>query len=216
MQKGNIYRKGKSWFVSYRVDAPRDGQPFRRRVARKLAPVSDQYRTVASVRPLAETYLSPGNAKRTRPESSQTVASFIEQIYLPYCREKHKPSTVAGYEYIFSFVKPHLRDIRLWEFRTSNGDRVLKALADEKPRANTVLQNVKSFLSGAFREAKRRDAIEHNPMHDTFVPRGKPQVETYAYSLAEIQKMLKVLPEPAKTLVLVAALTGLRQSEIRG
>ena len=44
----------------------------------------------------------------------------------------------------------------------------------------------------------------------------KPAQETYAYSLAEIQAMLKVLAEPARTVVLVAAFTGLRLSEVRG
>jgi integrase len=216
MQKGNISKKGRSWILKYRIDTVRDGKPYRSKVSRKLAPVCDQYRTVASVRPLAEVFLSPINSKRSRPESSQTVASFIEDIYLPHCKEQHRPSTYAGYQYIFELIKPHLRDLRLFQFRTSDGERILRELAEEKKRAHTVLQNMKSFLSGAFRYAKRLDAIEQNPMHDTFVPRGKPQAETYAYSLDEIHKMLKVLPEPAKTIVLVAALTGLRQSEIRG
>jgi integrase len=38
----------------------------------------------------------------------------------------------------------------------------------------------------------------------------------HAYSLLEIQKMLAVLSEPARTVVLLAAYTGLRKSEIRG
>jgi integrase len=39
--------------------------------------------------------------------------------------------------------------------------------------------------------------------------------EGRAYTLKEIQAMLSVLGEPARTAVLVAALTGLRMSEIR-
>ena len=40
--------------------------------------------------------------------------------------------------------------------------------------------------------------------------------DTPAYMLDEIQAMLAALKEPARTCVLTAALTGLRQSEIRG
>src|SRR5215472_5453853 len=40
--------------------------------------------------------------------------------------------------------------------------------------------------------------------------------ETYAYSLPEIKSMLAILPEPAHTVVLCAAFTGLRKSELRG
>src|SRR5208283_6043440 len=37
-----------------------------------------------------------------------------------------------------------------------------------------------------------------------------------AYSLEEIKAMVPVLPEPARTIVIVAAFTGLRLSEIKG
>jgi integrase len=40
--------------------------------------------------------------------------------------------------------------------------------------------------------------------------------ETYAYSLEEIQELLKALSEPARTIVAVAAFTGLSKSELRG
>jgi integrase len=40
--------------------------------------------------------------------------------------------------------------------------------------------------------------------------------DTYAYSLAEIKSILSALAEPACTIVLTAALTGLRKGEIRG
>jgi integrase len=40
--------------------------------------------------------------------------------------------------------------------------------------------------------------------------------ETYAYSLEEVRRILAVLEEPARTVVLTAALTGLRKGEISG
>src|SRR5208283_329183 len=44
----------------------------------------------------------------------------------------------------------------------------------------------------------------------------EPMKSGQAYPLSQIQMMLDVLPEPARTVILVAALTGLRGSEIRG
>jgi integrase len=59
--------------------------------------------------------------------------------------------------------------------------------------------------------------VRFNPMRETLLPKsGKPMESRRAYALAEIQAMLKVLDEPERTVVLVAALTGLRMSEIRG
>ena len=82
--------------------------------------------------------------------------------------------------------------------------------------ANT-LSRIKSFLSGTFKTAKRIGALDGvNPMTDTSLQGGTPPGVTHAYNLAEIRAMLAVLPEPAKTIVLFAAFTGLRQGEIRG
>lgn len=53
-------------------------------------------------------------------------------------------------------------------------------------------------------------------MDGVSIPRGNPGRETGAYSLEEVQAMLKILPEPARTAVAVAAFTGLRRSELRG
>jgi len=105
----------------------------------------------------------------------------------------------------------------LRDFGTVEGERLLADFASEKRRAQTMLKNVKGFLSGAFRYAVRTGVIRFNPMRETLLPKnGKPMESREAYALPQIQSMLKVLGEPERTVVLVAALTGLRQSEIRG
>jgi len=82
---------------------------------------------------------------------------------------------------------------------------------------STTLAHIKAFLSGIFRFAKRQGVINsENPVRDVVLPKGKPAGETYAYSLEEITQMLKVLPEPATTIVAVAAFTGVRKGELRG
>jgi integrase len=79
-----------------------------------------------------------------------------------------------------------------------------------------MLKNMKGFLSGAFRYAVRTGVLRFNPMRETVLPKGKAMESRRAYTLAEIQAMLKVLAEPERTAVLLAALTGMRLSEIRG
>ena len=53
-------------------------------------------------------------------------------------------------------------------------------------------------------------------MRDVALPKGKPAGETHAYCLEEITRMLNVLPEPASTIIAVAAFTGVRKGELRG
>jgi integrase len=56
-----------------------------------------------------------------------------------------------------------------------------------------------------------------NPIQDVSIPRvPEAEEDTYAYSLGEIKTMIAPLREPARIVVLTAALTGLRKSELRG
>jgi integrase len=55
-----------------------------------------------------------------------------------------------------------------------------------------------------------------NPVRDADLPKAKKGTTTHAHTLAEIQLMFAFLPEPAATIVAVAAYAGLRRSEIRG
>jgi integrase len=94
---------------------------------------------------------------------------------------------------------------------------VATASAAKVTLTSTTLAHIKAFLSGIFRFAKRQGVINsENPVRDVVLPKGKPAGETYAYSLEEITQMLKVLPEPATTIVAVAAFTGVRKGELRG
>ena len=217
MQKGRIYRKGQSWILDYAVKEMRDGVPKWVNRSKRLAPVCDEYRSKGSVQHLASEHLAPQNAKMSKPESIDTVVSFIENKYLLHCKLNLRPSTSSGYGYMFKWLKPHFGSERLRDFGPVDGERVMADFAAEKQRAKTMLKNAKGFLSGAFRYAVRTGAIRTNPMRETMLPRnGSPMKKTYAYTLDEIQVMLAVLAEPARTLVLVAALTGLRMSELRG
>lgn len=216
MQNGTICRHGKQWLFKWYEMLTEKGKPVKKRMAKKLAPVCREFPTADSVRHLTFEILAPINGLTVRPQSVDTVEHFLEQIYLPHCQATLRPSTCGGYRDMFKLVQPHLNGMRLRDFRTSDADKLLKAVADAKSRAHTTLRNVKSFLSGAFRYAKRTDAIAENPARDAAIPRGKPMGKTHAYSLDEIQAMLAILPEPVRTVVLTFALTGLRLSEVKG
>ena len=93
----------------------------------------------------------------------------------------------------------------------------LTSIAKEHKLTCTTLAHIKAFLSGVFRYAKRQGVINsENPIRDVVLPKGKPAGETHAYSLEEIAQMLNALPEPASTIVAVAAFTGVRKGELRG
>ncbi len=110
-----------------------------------------------------------------------------------------------------AYLKPRC-NITLREFRTVDGERILGSIAKEHKLTSTTLAHIKAFLSGMFRFGKRQGVVNsENPIRDVVLPKGKSAGETHAYSLKEITQMLNVLPEPASTIVAVAAFTGVRK-----
>src|SRR5215467_1491673 len=223
-QRGYIFRKGKFWFLRYSDSVLRDGRSVRAQLCKKLAPVCDTYRSEKSVRPLADEILLPINANSQDVRGTMKVSDFIEGVFLPRVQREKRASTYKNYRDIFRIhVKPRLGEITLRQFRCCNGETLLRDVArqaktkDGRPLGHNTLERIKSFLSGAFKNARRIGAIDTpNPMTDTSVHGGTAPGVTPFYTLPEIRSMLAALPEPARTVVLTAAFTGLRQGELRG
>jgi len=125
--------------------------------------------------------------------------------------------TYQGNDSLISFTHRVIM-LTLRSFRTVHGEQMLADVAVKAKLGRSSLRHCKAFLSGAFEQAKRLGILDGlNPIQDTSIPNVREaEQDTYAYSLAEIKSMLAVLPEPARTIVLTAAFTGLRKSELRG
>jgi hypothetical protein len=155
---------------------------------------------------------------RLTTATTQTVSNFIEHFYFPHVATAATlaPSTVFGYKHIFS---KHLRDrlasVRLCDFRTATGQRLLGQIAEESGLSNGSLKHIKWFLVAALNYAKQIDAlqVDGNPMEHTQVPKGAATEQTKAYSLKEISSMIAALEnEPtASAVIATAAFTGLRR-----
>ena len=221
-QKGYVFHRYGSWFVRYRDDILQpDGTVKRVQVCKKLdVEYGGEYRTEKSVRPFIAQMLAPLNAGLLNPQSTMPVVEFVERVYLPEYVEKNlRPATRRQYLGIWKrYLKGRMGKLTLRGFRTVHGEQMLSQIAAQSKLDRSSLRHCKAFLSGCFKQAKRLGILDGiNPIMDVSIPHA-PEVEqdTYAYSLSEIKSMLAVLAEPAHTVVLTAALTGLRHSELRG
>lgn len=211
MQRGTLRKEFGAWYLRYWEPLP-DG---RRKRCVRLAPCDEDHPDEASVALLAAQVLDPFNRKQVSPESAMTVAKFIEEVYLPHARRELRPSTAKDYADVF---RVHLRDrlgeIRLRDFRTMHGQKILR---DVEGVGHTSRLRIKSFLSGVFKHARREGILDTaNPMVDVSVPGRTVRRRMPAYDVNQIEAMLGFLPEPSRTIVATAALTGLRLSELRG
>lgn len=216
-QSGYVFKKAGSWFVRFYDTVLVDGKPVRKQLARRLASTSE-YRTRRSVQPLAAELLLPINTGCQPIEAAMPLGRFVDTVYLPYVQAQLRPSTARSYSDLWRVhLVPRCGDIRIRDFRTVDGERLVANVARHTDLTRNSLKHLKSLLSGIFAHAKRQGLLNGvNPMQGVSVPKGRPTGETHAYTLPEIAKMLVVLPEPASTIVAVAAFTGLRKGEIRG
>jgi integrase len=221
-QKGYIFHKGKNWYVRYYDDVLQTAGTIKRvQVCKKLdVEYGGDCRTVKSVRPFAADILAPLNAGLLNPQSTMLVTEFVERVSLPeYVSKQLRPASVKQYRDVWeNHLKPRMGSLTLRGFRTVHGEQMLAQIAAQSKLGRSSLRHCKAFWSGAFKQAKRLGILDGlNPIQDVSVPRvPETEEDTYAYSLPEIKAMLAMLNEPAHTVVLTAALTGLRKSELRG
>lgn len=218
MQRGTIRQHHGSWTLFYYDDILVDGQRVRKLVSKKLAGVSDIYPSKRSVLLLAEKILAPLNAGTQVAESTMSVLAFIDNVYLPHVKKELRPSTYKDYNDI---VRVHLRkrlgDVRLRDFRTVHGQRLLRDITGV---GHTSLLRIKSLLSGVFKHAKREGFLDgENPVRDVTAPGRSAKLRGPAYTMSDIESHLTAVGKKDKkafTVIMVAAFTGMRESEIRG
>lgn len=96
-QQGYIFRLSGVWKLRYRVTINEGGNLKTVQKSHILAPVCPNYKTKASVRPLAKAFLKTVNEYRSNPEMVVTVGDFVTRVYLPFVKAQKRPSTEKGY-----------------------------------------------------------------------------------------------------------------------
>lgn len=224
MQGGCIFKRGASWVLQYRIDVLVDGQVKRRSVLKRLAPISPEYRTKSDVEKLAAEELAKvGVNLGAKPETTDTLAVFLENSYLPAINHdpEIRPSTRRSYLVMWRLVQPHLNGTKLRDVGPAEIERIFKAVAGaaDHKLAHSTLRNVRNFLSGGMRYAIRKEVYNKaNPVRETKIPTGADPTDegTYSYTLDEVTAILAALTEPERTVCAVAAFAGLRKGEIMG
>lgn len=228
MQRGTIVQHGRYWMLRYWEYQVREGVRVRVRAHHKLALADSAYPDKRSVESLAWKHLEPINTRLQTPESATLITEFIETVYFPMVKQFLRDSTYKNYkndEYETHF-KHRLGNLRLRDFRTAHGQRILSAIAKENPElGHKTLLRLKSFLSGVFRHAKAEGYLDdQNPMRDVSLPRTirRSKFKGDTYTLPEITKLLANVywsdyaSRSAFAVVATAAFTGLRLAELRG
>jgi integrase len=197
------------WVLRYRESLPDDSKK-RRSVA--IGTV-EEFPTESQARKSALSWLFSMNAE---PSNSATVSfGAVIQRYLAE-EIPERLSTASRYRcWLKNHVEPKWRDYPLEQIKPLLVEDWLKKL-NVAPKSKSHLKNLMRVL---FNAAMRWELIpyQHNPMSLVRVKDGsKRGREPKALSVEEFRKVLDYIPEPFRTMCIVAMCLGLRVSEILG
>jgi integrase len=222
-QIGYIWKVGGSWYGRWRDNVVEGNQVVRKQCSAKLADVCERFRTKADVRPLLAEKLRPINEGRSHPDSTQSVAQYVELHYLPFVEENFKPSTCAGYKSLWEmYLAARLKGIALRDFRTVDAARLLADVHRAHAIGRTTLKHVKSFLCGVFTYAKNQGVLDGpHPIRDATIPRSaRVAPETHATTPDEVLAIMNALKTTGENKACAAValmfFAGLRPGEARG
>ncbi len=234
-QQGSYQIIGDRWFVRYWRQVNQNGVMKRVRASHPLGAVEGRERKhpPRSVVEAGELHLAQVNRPNAVPErAGLSIAQFVEQVYLPRQDQERRPSTSWGTRRLWEkhikvqtiqVGRKHLRcaDLLVDSCETYHVQAWLEAIlaTSSRPLSASVLKQAKFILSGAFRLALQRgyrSSSQGNPVTPCCVPSGAlRQQPTFAYTFDELMVMLNIFEEPARTIVALAAATGLRVGELQ-
>jgi integrase len=214
-QGGQVFKSHGAWFVRFYEDQMVDGQPVRRRVTKRLAAVSPEFSREGDLRDEVKKVIDPVNRVATTAEGSLLLDDFVERYFLPWVESELKPSTRKFYAEAYdNHISDRVGQTRLKDFTARHAQLVLDNMAG---LSHSSVTGIKVTMSAIFSYAIRLGFLNgSNPVREARAKGKRTDPTLYAYTLKEVQWMLERLDEPARTVVAVAAFTGLRESEIRG
>lgn len=216
-QKGSIRKRGRRnpvWELQWREDyIESNGRIGRRVVTRIIGPA--QGMTLRQARKAADEILRPLNLGRVRPESTMTLAEFVERYFIPNALPTLKISTQQRYrQTIKAHLLPAFGSTRLCDLGTIEIQSfVLSKMASGLGWAS--VDHYRNLLSKIFSSAKKWGFYAgENPATDVVLPEHVPVREKHVVAPEQIAPLLASLPEPVRTMVELGLLTGMRVGEI--
>jgi integrase len=218
-QKGSVRKRGKrnpTWELQWWEDYIKDnGSIGRRRKSVTLGLVSEM--TLRQAKKLAEDRLRALNQGIVTPQSTMRFSDFVERHLIPLFFPTLKPSTRARYrQTLNTHLLPAFGDCRLCEIGTIDLQRfVLQKM--ESGLGWESANHFRNLMSKVFEMARKWNYYSgSNPASGVSLPEKTAVREKHALEQEQIPRLLVLLREPVRTMVLLGILTGMRIGEILG
>jgi integrase len=218
-QGGTVRKRGKRnpvWELQWREDYIKADRTIGRRlVTVKIGTVQDLTRRQA--RKLADEKLRLLNQGQWAPTSTITLQDFVEGYFVPNFFPTLKLSTQERYrQTLNTHLLPAFGKCRLCDLGTLDVQRfVLQKM--EAGLGWESANHYRNLLSKIFTVAKKWGYFSGaNPVAGVELPEKIAVREKHILTPEQISRLMEVLPEPARTMVWLCLLTGLRIGEVLG
>jgi len=217
MQRGSLIRSDRKrgpdvWQFRWADKGPFGKRIYRRRVIGTVCQYADAEAARKSVAGLLRELNANALQRCHLPMTIAEMCDHFIQRELNKENSWRSHSTKKAYKaYLNRWVIPHWGSVRLSEVRTTEVESWLRSL----PVAKSTCAKIRGILSVLFNHACRHELFDRNPIR--LVRQGaKRRTAPNVLTPAEIKALIGGLGLRERTLVLVAASTGLRQSELFG
>ncbi len=218
-QGGTVRKRGKRnpvWELQWREDYIKEDRTIGRRlVTVKIGTVQDLTRRQA--RKLADEKLRLLNQGQWAPTSTITLQDFVDGYFVPNFFPTLKLSTQERYrQTLNTHLLPAFGKCRLCDLGTLDVQRfVLQKM--EAGLGWESANHYRNLLSKIFAVAKKWGYFSGaNPVAGVELPEKIAVREKHILTPEQISRLMEVLPEPARTMVRLCLLTGLRIGEVLG
>jgi integrase len=143
-----------------------------------------------------------------------TFEQFAREKWEPLVLSTVKPATARYYRVQLNcYLLPTFGQMRLSDL---DNETLQAFVAGKKQQgySSSTLHGIRTTLSNVLRHAVRWRYLEENAAHGLTIGERIPKKEPVFLTPPEVLRLIEALPEPCRTVVLVAALTGLRIGEI--
>ena len=215
-QQGCLFVRGKRrkvWVLRYREDVMLpSGQIARVNRSEVIGSLAD-IPTRRNAQRIVETRLRPINQGMYRPQTTLTFREFVELQWKSSLFPTFKPSTRRGYEFLLrKYLMPFFGDCGLADINRQMIQRFVAQMSKNLAPKSVAL--AKNCLGKVLSTAVEWGYIQANPATGVRLPTDSIQQERIALAPEQLRQLIAELEEPYKSMVLIAALIGLRRGEL--
>ncbi len=216
-QRGHLYKTGKHrqvwrarWVEPVVLPNGAVGRVLRNEF---LAEVRD-VPTRRQAQTLLDEKLRSLNQGSHKPQAVIIFRQFVEEHWKQKVLPAFRPSTVEGHSVLLrKHLLPYFGDKRLSDIGTADVQAFVMQKAQAGLAWNTV-KNLRNLVSRILRTAVEWNYITSNPARGVRLPAKQLARPPRMITVEQLRSLLREFPEPARTMVLLCAFTGVRAGEL--